>query len=779
MKKKYLLLIILITLFMGMGYAKINNVNLTITGKAKAKDKGTIGITNVILTDQSNNFTSIADPPTFTQSEINFSMSLYIDKQTDAQEEYYAVYKVTVSNTSFNDYTIASDLFTPVIQPTYPAGSSLDPSYTISGLNPGDVIQSNTSVEFTITITLDPGTKKGTYGINITTNVEPQEEDNGLLIGNIPSTNTVGDLTGSNTIAAFTAEVMNTYSTQKTFNFTLNKDNFTMVDSNGNTPSNFTIAANTTQNYTFYVKRNSGALFLKTPQTMNIYLYDVDEDASSGIGTVSVDVDVAQNWVDNEDPVINSLNVTRQKDSRSLVVTWSASDNTGVDEYVVSLYDNSNQTTSTQTQTLAGDVTTYTFTDVADGTYFVRLTAYDQNDNNATSNTTATEYIWTYTITINCTYCSGNPSSGSVDPNGSFTTTLSGTGNYTTPASANVGVEMVGTSNPAYSYNATSGVFSINNITGNVTITAAGTDSSGDTPCLIKGTKVLLADGTTKNVEDIGYDDLLLVYSHETGEFVPEYPIWIESGKPTTHYQLTTFSDNTTLKTIGAHTVFGVKDNEFIDVADRNKFNIGTEILKVEKINNKYQFKKVTVTNIETIYENTYYYDVVSTRYYNAITDNVLTSDGRPALPNFYKFKENVLWSDRRIEVLENNIQTPYEKLSYIPYYLFKGLRATDQAVLEHYGYIDANGFRQLFETLLLNPYMIQEPPTNKKGNRIWMVTTSLDEVIDKTNYLHEEGSYYTLPKTSGKWYSPSENVYYNGEDIIQVWHGMHFIEVK
>ena len=81
-----------------------------------------------------------------------------------------------------------------------------------------------------------------------------------------------------------------------------------------------------------------------------------------------------------------------------------------------------------------------------------------------------------------------------------------------------------------------------------------------------------------------------------------------------------------------------------------------------------------------------------------------------------------------------------------------------------------------------MNPKMQLPPQTNKNGKRVWMATTSIDNVTEfnKNNFLVEEGSYYTLPCRFDikKWYSPSNNEYYNCSDKVQIWHGMHFIGI-
>ena len=116
-----------------------------------------------------------------------------------------------------------------------------------------------------------------------------------------------------------------------------------------------------------------------------------------------------------------------------------------------------------------------------------------------------------------------------------------------------------------------------------------------------------------------------------------------------------TFSDGTSLTTIDKHSLFSVDDNRYVDVTDENTFHVGTNILKTVKSKRGYKLKSVSVTNIEKVNKSIDYYDVVSTRYYDIIANDVLTSDGRTGLVNFYEFKENAVWSSRRQEVIKNN----------------------------------------------------------------------------------------------------------------------------
>lgn len=53
--------------------------------------------------------------------------------------------------------------------------------------------------------------------------------------------------------------------------------------------------------------------------------------------------------------------------------------------------------------------------------------------------------------------------------------------------------------------------------------------------CILEGTPIMLANGTTKNVEDITYSDLLIYRDFYTGEFKCNYPLAIIQCNP--HYQ--------------------------------------------------------------------------------------------------------------------------------------------------------------------------------------------------------------------------------------------------
>ena len=362
-----------------------------------------------------------------------------------------------------------------------------------------------------------------------------------------------------------------------------------------------------------------------------------------------------------------------------------------------------------------------------------------------------------------------------VDRNQALTgATINANNNYDRPSS--VTVTMGGQSTTSFSYDSSSGAFSMTKVTGNVVITG----TCNYNWCLAEGTKILLANGKYKNIEDINYKDLLSVWSYDTGSIDYEYPIWIEKKKESKTYRISTFSDGTTLKTIGYHGIFSVDLNRFVSVDNPEEFYVGTKVYKVE--NNK--LKEVTVTNIEIKEEPINHYHVVSNRYYNIIANNLLTTDGTVILSNLYGFDKNVTWPAIKDVLLSdrNNLYRYEELQDALPKYMFIGMRAEEGKILSNYG-LSLDMFKGYLKENQSKEGKYLDVDRNSNNKRLFMVTTSNDKVTNKNRnkYLKEENSYYTLPKNlkvkcylnsiDKKCYSPGERV--------QVTTPIHFIAIN
>ena len=242
--------------------------------------------------------------------------------------------------------------------------------------------------------------------------------------------------------------------------------------------------------------------------------------------------------------------------------------------------------------------------------------------------------------------------------------------------------------NGQYTYSTNTRILTIENVTGNIRIAAQGYQQT----CLVEGTKILLYNGTTKNIEDINYDDLLAVWNHDTGSLTYEYPLWIENEHESNKYIEITFSDNTKLNIVNDHGLYDVEHKKYIRISDE-EFKVGA---RIAKITDDGDFSEVTITNIQEINKKVKYYFVGSTTYFNIIANNVLTTDSNTLISNFYGFDEKAKWPEQKQYIVNdsNNI-LPYEQFKdVLPYYLYKGFRAGEVGFLVNNNIITIDQFK-------------------------------------------------------------------------------------
>ncbi len=764
--KKWAIFLILTIFLLNIGYAA-SKASLEISGSASAVKIPDLFIEEVKIIDIngcSQNELPITNGPTL-DTNINFPSNEYS----------YITYQVTIAN--------GTDSIQKYTGETYNSDTSTKNviNYELTdGLSSGEYLFPGNSATYTLTYKYRNGASTGNYDLKMNFNFEDSGKFSALSY-----TNSV-DLTNK-TKEAVKIKVMNNGDSAINYNLNIDNTKFELTDINGNSLSSLSIKAHTEEEITVYLSKKSDVTYYKTEYETNFSLsYN---DITLDFGKIKIKTNTTSGYVDTTPPQIGAVSVDIVYEVGSIDVTWSNLDNKNespVTNYVVLLYNDSG--TLVTTGNTGNSDTTYRFKNQAQGNYYAVVYGIDEAENSgetyvsssSTSTTNARKSItkemrWKRTITYNVTNISvAGPNEANLGE--SFTATLKPDNNYKYNSVPSVTSD--GKTFKDYSTNADKYTITINQVTGDLVITA----TAARTACLAKGTKILLANGKYKNIENIRYDDLLMVYNHENGTFTPEYPIWIEKGNLSSNYQVITFSDGTSLTTIDKHSLFSVDDNRYVDVTDENTFHVGTNILKTVKSKRGYKLKSVSVTNIEKVNKSIDYYNVVSTRYYDIIANDVLTSDGRTGLVNFYEFKENAVWSSRRQEVIKNNTFLNYEDYKFIPYYLFHGLRAQDGAVIIKYNYMTKEEFESVFTDLLLNKEMVLDPITKNK-KRYWMVTTSDDKVTSKNKekYLLKENSYYTLEKPKKTknfkgWYNTGDGKIYKPGSKVKIYHGTHFV---
>ena len=784
-KLNLILSLFFVLLFMGMsvGYAIFTQV-INLHGGISVGPQGEFEITNVVKTSSSNTSNAV---PSWTADTINFN--LVFIRSDDPDPVYNATYNIILTNDTFYERLISALNFDLTVhdEEEHPLGT-LD--YEISNYEDGEVMDPLTEKVITVIFTFTPTVEADEYEVTGGGTIESNEKPAGEITVNsmTPTTGSVKD----GALQQVTINLNSTYQEAKEFRISIASDKLELVNAGGVALGNFTIPANSEdQTFTFYIRAKSDALFPDDTTTAALTVMSTGLPNVS-LGSITLDVNKHEEYVDTTPPIISNLVATQSNEVGVVNLTWSGTDDySGVKSYTILVCNNS----GTVLQTIdAGTSTSYAVQGLSNGTtastYNFKVYGTDNDDNTASSSdisnattdsgycvaTGNNSYQWVFSVTRNLSNISG---SGNTTANigTTYTITLTANSNYTLPNTITVttGGQTL-SSGTGYTYNSNNGSVSIPNVNGNITITATGNRSG---ICLIEGTKILMANGKYKNIEDIYYDDLMAVWSYNTGELVYEYPIWIEETSTENKYLQITFNDHTTLNTSGDHGIYNYDLGMFVSTEDREHLKVGNRVAKVKdgKLN------IVKITNIKYVYKEVKLYHVISSYYFNIISDDVITTDRNLMISNQYGFTKNITWPDRiqyKVKNDPSHLYTYKDFKDIMPYYIFRGLRVDEGKYLVDIGLTTYEELKMYLYLFPANPDYYIDVETNKNGKRLWMVTTSYDKVTEKNKnkYKVVEGTYYKLPnKKHVKCFRNSiDNKCYKPGSKIKVYSGMHFI---
>lgn len=196
------------------------------------------------------------------------------------------------------------------------------------------------------------------------------------------------------------------------------------------------------------------------------------------------------------------------------------------------------------------------------------------------------------------------------------------------------------------------------------TLTSNTTIEIGSEPCIIEGTQITLADGSTKAIEDIDYDDELLVWNFYAGRFDTAKPKWIKVEQTTPRYCLVKFSNGAEVGFVGPgehtrqsdggrgyHRIFNKEAGAFTYVGTEDTPNGTTTFAQDETF--------PTVISQEVVEKEVKFYNVITDLHYNLFANGILTSC---RLSNEYKIEDmkyvgERLITDRQIEDYFDKIQ--------------------------------------------------------------------------------------------------------------------------
>jgi len=141
--------------------------------------------------------------------------------------------------------------------------------------------------------------------------------------------------------------------------------------------------------------------------------------------------------------------------------------------------------------------------------------------------------------------------------------------------------------------------------------------------CFLQGTKITLADGSKKNVEELTYDDNLLVWNFDEGRADVAKPVWLSVAQPNDKYSKITFADGTVLDSTSpalGHRIYSVDSNSFISPMPRSVAS-GTVTLREDGSNTTLVSKEMVKAT-----EDLNFYGVLTDTHMNCYANGILTS---------------------------------------------------------------------------------------------------------------------------------------------------------
>ncbi len=152
--------------------------------------------------------------------------------------------------------------------------------------------------------------------------------------------------------------------------------------------------------------------------------------------------------------------------------------------------------------------------------------------------------------------------------------------------------------------------------------------------CFAPGTLITLADGTRKPIEELSFDDMLLVWDFKTGTYDAQPAVLlIDHGEHTYNVIGLHFSDGTLLRIVGEHGVFDYDLNRFVYISPENVADyIGHRFVKCA-LEGGYDL--VTLESAEVTVEQITALSIVSSYDFNVFASDLLTMTPSPVAGSF------------------------------------------------------------------------------------------------------------------------------------------------
>lgn len=190
--------------------------------------------------------------------------------------------------------------------------------------------------------------------------------------------------------------------------------------------------------------------------------------------------------------------------------------------------------------------------------------------------------------------------------------------------------------------------------------------------CFCKDTNISLYNGITKKVQDINYNDELLVWNFDDGKFDKASPFWIKKTEITNSYYKVTLQNGVTINLVGSngkcHRLFNYDDMIFESATELVGKNVHT----------LYGISKVA--SVEKVQETCEYYNIITEFHMNLFANGILTSC---RYNNLYPIKNMVFDKSQAILEPRYKIHERFRKTPEILPEYIRNMRLDENANLE------------------------------------------------------------------------------------------------
>lgn len=172
-------------------------------------------------------------------------------------------------------------------------------------------------------------------------------------------------------------------------------------------------------------------------------------------------------------------------------------------------------------------------------------------------------------------------------------------------------------------------------------------------PCLLPGSLITMADGSSKPIEELGLRDMIKSFSFVTGQYEEQMIIYYKEIKDQLTDVITVhFDDGSEFKIAQFQSLFDMNELEYFEINTENyKDVIGKQVMGYDN------GKVKTKTIINTTYEQyqTSVYEIITSYNYNFVADNTLTVDPLIGDVNLFEINDNLTYD---FEQMQQDIAT-------------------------------------------------------------------------------------------------------------------------